>query len=54
MERETMTDLMIETWDKAGLTDSLLIDRLKDWANMLEKRVAEFDPMYRGYPWGRK
>jgi hypothetical protein len=29
------------------------ITRLTEWANMLEKRVAELDPLYRGYHWGR-
>ena len=29
------------------------IQRLVEWAAMLERRVAELDPDYRAYPWGR-
>jgi len=51
---QTMTDEMAKAWDVMGLTDSMQIERLQDWANMLEKRIAEFDPLYRAYQWGRK
>lgn len=51
---QTMTDEMAKAWDVMGLTESMQIERLQDWANMLEKRVAEFDSLYRAYPWGRK
>lgn len=50
---QTMTDEMAKAWDTMGLTESMQIERIQDWANMLEKRVAEFDPLYRAYPWGR-
>lgn len=51
---QTMTDEMAKAWDTMGLTESMQIERIQDWANMLEKRVEEFDPLYRAYPWGRK
>ena len=49
----SMTDEMSDFWREA-ISREWQIWRLIDWANMLEKRVLEFDPDYRAYPWGRK
>ena len=48
----SMTDENADAW--AMIAPIHQIQRLTDWANMLEKRVKELDPIYRAYPWGRK
>ena len=48
----SMTDENMDMW--AFIAPVHQIQRLTEWANMLEDRVKEFDPLYRGYPWGRK
>lgn len=52
MKERSMTDENADAW--AIIAPVHQIQRLTDWANMLEARVKEFDPMYRAYPWGRK
>lgn len=53
MKRSTrsMTDENTDAW--AMIAPVHQIQRLTDWANMLEVRLKEFDPDYRAYPWGR-
>lgn len=48
----TMTDNNVECWNTT-ISMKYQLQRLQDWANMLEARVAELDPEYRSYPWGR-
>jgi hypothetical protein len=48
----SLTDEYADVW--AMIAPIHQIQRLTDWANMLEARVKELDPMYRSYPWGRK
>ena len=48
----SMTDENMETW-RQSIALQHQVERLTDWANMLEQRVAELDPNYRTYPWGR-
>lgn len=48
----SMTDENADAW--AMIAPVHQIQRLTDWANMLEARVKEFDPQYRAYPWGRR
>jgi len=48
-----MTDEAAASWAAMGLSQTWQIKRLTDWANMLEKRVAELDQNYRSYPYGR-
>jgi len=50
-EQHSMTDDNNIIWSL--MEKKHQITRLTDWANMLEKRVAELDPLYRGYHWGR-
>jgi hypothetical protein len=47
----TMTDESMQYW--AQLKPEWQIQRLKDWALMLERRLAELDPNYRAYSFGR-
>jgi hypothetical protein len=48
----SLTDESMIQWQNTiGLKSQL--ERLQDWANMLEARVAQLDPDYRAYPWGR-
>lgn len=54
LDFKTMTNEMADAWDAMGLTDGMKIERLCDWANMLERRIAEFDSSYRAYHWDRK
>lgn len=49
----TMTDENAKAWAGMGLSKDWQIKRLVDWANMLERRVSELDPLYRAYPFGR-
>ena len=52
----TMTADNLEAWKAMvanGMKQEVLIERLADWAEMLEARVAQFDPEYRGYYWGQ-
>ena len=49
---QTMTDENLDQW-RQTIALQHQIERLSDWANMLEQRVAEFDPNYRSYYWGR-
>lgn len=51
-EERSMTDEMADAW--AMIAPVHQIQRMTDWANMLETRMKEFDPQYRAYPWGRK
>ena len=46
----TMTDENAASW--ANIAKVHQIQRLTDWANMLEARMKELDPLYRGYRWG--
>ena len=48
----TMTQDAADAW--ASISKEWQIKRLREWAEMLEARVAELDPMYRAYPFGRK
>jgi hypothetical protein len=50
-EERSMTDENADAW--AMIAPMHQMQRLTDWANMLEARVKEFDPEYRAYPWGR-
>lgn len=36
-----------------NLEPHIAIQRLGDWAAMLEERLAELDPLYQAHPWGR-
>lgn len=47
----SMTDENADAW--AMIAPVHQIQRLTDWANMLEARVKEFDPLYRAYPWSK-
>ena len=49
----TMTDDNARAWASMGISKDWQIKRLTDWANMLERRVAQLDPMYRAFPFGR-
>jgi hypothetical protein len=51
-KQPSMTDENNIIWSRIDKKHQ--ITRLTDWANMLEKRVAELDPLYRGYHWGRR
>ena len=48
----SMTDENADAW--AMIAPVHQIRRLTDWANILEARIKEFDPLYRGYHWGAK
>ena len=48
----TMTDDNVASWNTT-ISTRYQMERLQDWANMLEARVAELDPEYRSYAWGR-
>lgn len=50
----SMTDDNAAAWANMGISKEWQIKRLTDWANMLEKRLAEFDRNYRCYPFGRR
>jgi hypothetical protein len=50
--RESMTDANARAWQPIAKKHQ--IEKLKDWANMLEKRLGELDPEYRFYPFGRE
>ncbi|HJZ04905.1 MAG TPA: hypothetical protein VJ327_03495 [Patescibacteria group bacterium] len=50
-EQRSMTDENADAWSMIAPVHQ--IQRLTDWANMLEARVKEFNPQYRAYPWGR-
>ena len=45
-----MTEENVAGW--MYLDQKWQITRLTEWAAMLEERVAELDPQYRGYQWG--
>lgn len=49
----TMTDDNARAWASMGISKDWQIKRLTDWANMLERRLSQFDPMYRAFPFGR-
>jgi hypothetical protein len=49
----SMTDEAAAAWGYMGLKKKFQIERLREWANMLESRVAELDPQYRSSNWGR-
>lgn len=51
---ETMTDECVVAWSAMRIRDDVLLRRVVDWANMLERRLAELDPLYRAYPFGRQ
>ena len=36
-----------------GMSKGVVIERMTDWAAMLEKRLAELDPQYQGHQFGR-
>ena len=46
-----MTQEAVQVW--ANLDPKWQIARLTDWAAMLEERLAQLDPYYKAYPWGR-
>lgn len=46
-----ITEQNVRAW--AQLDPKWQLVRLTDWAAMLEERVAELDPLYQAYPWGR-
>jgi hypothetical protein len=48
----TMTDENLASWNST-ISIKYQMQRLQDWANMLEQRVAELDPDYRSYAWGK-
>lgn len=48
----TMTDENLAHWNNT-ISMKYQMQRLQDWANMLEQRVKELDPDYQTYPWGR-
>lgn len=51
-----MTEDNLAAWRamvESGMDKAVLLERLADWARMLEERVAELDPQYQSYPWGR-
>ena len=49
-EQRSMTDENADAWSMIAPVHQ--IQRLTDWANMLEARVKEFDPQYRGISLG--
>lgn len=49
----SLTDTYAAHWAMCGMASKWQIKRLTEWANMLEKRVAELDPNYRAYQFGR-
>lgn len=49
-DAQLLTDECAAIW--SNLPPKWQIQRLKEWAQMLESRVSELDPDYRGYPWG--
>lgn len=49
-KERSMTNENSDAW--AMIAPVHQIQRLTDWANMLEARLREFDPDYRAYPWG--
>ena len=51
-QEQTMTDEAVAQW-RQTIAVIHQVERLQDWANMLERRVAELDPDYKTYPWGR-
>jgi len=53
MCNKTLTEEYAGAWASMGLSQGWQMTRIKEWANMLEKRVAELDPDYRAYPFGR-
>lgn len=53
VELGTMTDNNARAWAEMGISKDEQIKRLTDWANMLERRVAQIDPMYRAFQFGR-
>lgn len=49
----TMTDRNYMGLRDMEVGDKVIIQRMVEWANMLERRVAELDENYRAYPFGR-
>lgn len=49
---ESMTEGHAAVW--SALDPKFRELRMKEWALMLERRVAELDPNYRSYPFGRE
>jgi len=46
-----MTTQNVNAW--VHLSKDWQIARLTDWAAMLEERLAQLDPLYISYAWGR-
>ena len=49
----SLTDEQIAFWKACGMRERDVFNNLRDWAEMLERRVAELDPDYRAYQFGR-
>lgn len=47
----SMTEGNAQAW--AHLQPKWREQRMREWAEMLERRVKQLDPNYQGYPWGR-
>ena len=55
-DKSPMTTSNVEAWNamvENGMSKDARLERIIDWARMLEERVAELDPHYMAYPWGR-
>ena len=48
----TMTDRNAQAW--SHLDPKWREKRMREWAEMLERRVAQLDPDYEFYHWGRR
>ena len=48
----TMTERNAQAWSQ--LDPKWREQRMREWAGMLERRVAQLDPDYEAFPWGRR
>ena len=54
MSNSPLTDRNAKAWADMGIALEHQLLRVTEWAAMLEKRIAELDPNYQTYPWGRE
>lgn len=47
-----MTEQNAQAW--AHLQPKWREQRMREWAQMLERRVRQLDPDYKAFPWGRR
>ena len=48
-----LTQIYVKAWKEMGISKDCQIKRISEWAEMLETRLAELDPDYKTYQFGR-